>query len=170
MRAGSLFVVLLSIAAVAAACSAELETTCVGGPCEPLPPSAASSSSASSSAGSSGGGGQGGGAPACFDGCDVSQATDRTGAYPCAIEKVLADNCRRCHTTPTMGGAPFSLDDYEDSQALFVGKVVFARIKGAVESKFMPLTPPELTDEEVESFTSWACDCAPPRDPSETCD
>ncbi|MBM4359779.1 MAG: hypothetical protein FJ096_16875 [Deltaproteobacteria bacterium] len=172
MRQGSLLLLSLGLAAaVASACSAELETTCVGGICEPLPPSSVASSSEAASTSTGGGsGGAGGGAPVCFAACDVTQATTRTGKYPCAIEKVLADNCRRCHTTPTTGGAPFSLDAYEDSQALYAGKVIFSRIKGAVESKFMPLSPPTLSDEEIEAFTEWTCACAPPRAASETCD
>ncbi len=178
MRVAPLLVVSLALAAsLGSACSAQLETTCVGGVCEPLPPSTASSSSEASTTagggsgeGGAGTGGAGGGAPACFEGCDITQPTARTGQYPCAIEAILADNCRRCHTTPIQGGAPFPLDTYEDSQALFVGKVIFSRIKGAVESQFMPLTPPALTDVDIEAFTEWACACAPPRAASETCD
>jgi mono/diheme cytochrome c family protein len=156
--------------AFATSCSAELETTCVAGVCEPLTPSAASSSSESSSVSVTGAGGAGGGsAPACFEGCDVAKAGAETGDYPCAVERIMIDNCARCHTSPAKDGAPFALDVYADAQQLYSGKAIFARMKSVVQSGFMPLSPPQLTDEEVATLVDWACACAPPRPAGETC-
>lgn len=159
----------VAYAASLVSCTAKLETTCVGGECEPLVPSAVSSSSSAASASAGAGGGGGGGAAACFDGCDVKVASPRLGEYPCAVEKILADNCRRCHSDAAPGSAPFSLDTYEASQALYAGEVLFSRIKTVVDSKFMPLSPPALTDEELTAISEWACACAPPRGPGESC-
>lgn len=159
--------------ALVAACQADLESSCVGGVCEPLPPAAGASSSAtsaSSSSGATGGsGGAGGSAPLCFDGCDVTKASGKTGEYPCAVERIMLDNCARCHATPTKSGAPFPLDTYGASQELYAETAIFARLKSTVESGFMPLSPPELTDDEVQTLVDWACACAPPRAPGETC-
>ncbi|MBM4375222.1 MAG: cytochrome c [Deltaproteobacteria bacterium] len=169
---GSLAVLALSLAS---SCKADLETTCVAGTCEPLPPSAASSTSASSAIGSGSGGGEGGqggaggSVPACFDGCDVAKAGEMVGDYPCAVERIMVDNCARCHTTPAKEGAPFALDAFSDSQQLYVGKAVFALMKSVVESGFMPLKPPELTEDEVATLVDWVCACAPPRPAGETC-
>jgi uncharacterized membrane protein len=126
-------------------------------------------SSASGSSAATGQGGAGGAAPVCFTDCDITKATGRTGDYPCAVEKILKDNCQRCHTNPLMGGAPFPLVSYEDSQDA-TSKVIFAFMYQAVESEYMPLEPPKLTDDEKSAILDWACACAPPRDPEEICD
>ena len=157
------------------ACRAELDTTCVGGTCEPLPPSAASSTITSSSAGGgdgsggSGGAGGGGSVDPCFSTCDTAVATTNPGQFPCAVETIIVDNCQRCHSNPTKSGAPFALDTYESAQQLYAGTVIFSRVKGAVESKFMPLSPPALTDDEITTLSEWACACAPSRAANEAC-
>lgn len=132
------------------ACNADVTTTCVGGDgsCDTYP--------------------QSGALPAdpCFSGCDVTAASGRTGQFPCAVEKILADNCRRCHTTqkPPLQQPPFELDTYEESQAIYFGMAIWARMKAAIDDDFMPLEPPKLTPEEKNVLVDdWVCKCAPPR-------
>ncbi len=155
MRVSLAALAALSVAFVYLGCNAKVETTCVGGSCVPLAPNTVASSSS--------------GGP-CFSTCgDVTKPTGKTGEFPCEVEKILADNCRRCHTDPPTKGAPFPLVKYERSQELYGAKVLFVAMENAVRTKFMPLEPPKLTDPEITAITSWNCSCSPPRDPGVTC-
>lgn len=144
--------------ASALACEADLETECVGGDCEPYQPSLPEP-----------GEGGGGGGRLCYEGCVTDAVSGNTGELPCEVEAVL-DNCRRCHTTPLQNGAPFPLDTYEDTQQLYLGTAIWARLDAVVSIDFMPLQPPLLTDDEKAALLDdWACRCAPPREAGVTC-
>ena len=137
------------------ACQADVTTTCVGGD------------------GSCDTHQLGGEIPAgdCFEGCDTVNPSGRTGEFPCAVE-VIMQNCRRCHTAdmPLEPEAPFDLDTYEQSQGVFAGTAIWARMKAVVEIDFMPRQAPKLTAEEkTQLIDEWVCECAPPRDEMETC-
>jgi hypothetical protein len=152
------------------ACTADLETECVGGDgtCEGFETTSSSSSTTGSGGGNAGGGGA---APVCYEGCDTEAVSGSTGEFPCEVEAIM-DNCRRCHTDPPMNGAPFPLDTYEQSQELYAGKAVWGRLKAVLVDNpdFMPLSPPKLTAlEKIEVLDNWACQCAPPRAAGETC-
>lgn len=137
----------LSLALVA--CDADLETACVGGDCAPYEPTIPSPSE-------------------CYESCDVTQPSFAEGEIPCAVDPIL-DNCRRCHTPG--GEGPFSLETYADVQADYFGKPVWARLDGVVRGDIMPAAEPKLTDgEKATLLDGWACQCAPPRAPGETCD
>jgi hypothetical protein len=143
-----------------AGCDADLKTTCTGGDrtCDPHalggPPPP----------------------PPCLDDCDVQTPSGRTGEFPCAVEPILS-NCQRCHSaTPSLMGdpAPFQLDTYEQSQAIFEGMAVWARMFNAVDNPnnpdFMPLADPKLKPEEkTQLLDEWVCVCAPPREEGEVC-
>jgi hypothetical protein len=155
---------LLALGAGAMSCEADLETRCVGGDegcgerAFTAPPT---------TPGTGGGGGAGGGA--CFSACDPDVGLGETGEIPCEIEPIL-DNCRRCHTTPLAGGAPFPLDTYAETQALYFTTPTWRAIKNAaIESDFMPLDPPALTGAEKQALDAWICACAPPREAGVTC-
>ena len=133
------------------ACEASLEPECVGGDgtCDihDLTPEADDS--------------------LCYEGCDTTSVSGQTGEYPCEVDAVI-DNCRPCHVEG--GVAPFSLDTYEDSQQLYVGTAVWARLKGVLDDDRMPLGGPPLgASDKTAVLDDWACKCAPPRDPAETC-
>lgn len=111
----------------------------------------------------------------CFDDCDVRNPSGRTGEFPCAVEAIM-NNCRRCHSaTPTlMEPAPFFLDTYEQSQEVYFGMAIWARMLSAIDDPdapdFMPLAPPKLTPEEkTQLLDEWVCVCAPPREEGEVC-
>jgi hypothetical protein len=146
---------LAMLIAAVAACEADLEQVCVGGDGTCDQHQLATSS-----------GGE------CFEGCDTMTPSNRTGEFPCEVE-VIMDNCRRCHTevgTPVVE-SPFPLDTYEQSQALYFDHAIWFYMPGTLESDFMPLDPPKLTDDEKKELAEdWACRCAPPREPGETCD
>ena len=132
------------------ACEARLETRCVGGDgtCEPLPlPEDVP----------------------CFGTCDPDAGLGLTGALPCEVDVIL-DNCRRCHTdVAPLVNAPFTLLDYDDTQALQGGQFVWFRMKKAIETDFMPLQPPKLDDLQKAVLLDWICECAPPGPPDQAC-
>ncbi len=148
-------------------CNANLDTTCVGGACQPL-----AQSTVTSSTSTTGGSGGGGGGSSCFVGCDVSKPTTRTGEFPCDIEKILSTVCRNCHTNPKEKvGVPFVLLKYEDSQQLYGDMVIFAKMQHAIDIKFMPLAPYKdaFTTAQRKTIIDWACACGPPRDAGAMC-
>jgi len=150
------------------ACQANLDTECVGGDgtCDVHDPTTASSGTGPGVGG--GGGGTGGSAPACYEGCDTETASGNTGEYPCDVEAVI-EICRGCHVPGGQG--PFSLDTYEDSQQLFNGVAIWARLEGQLVDDFMPKGGPPLgTLDKRAILDDWACQCAPPRPAGETCD
>lgn len=167
-----LLILLCAAAVAAAACEANLETTCEGGDgtCDGHQPATATNT---------GGAGVGGNAdvyvlPAdCFDGCDTMNVSGNVGEFPCAVQEVFL-NCQRCHTavgTPIVA-APFVLDTYADSQQLYGATAIwsqFARVFVDIPD-FMPLQDPKLTPAEKRiMLDDWACKCAPPRAAGEMC-
>jgi hypothetical protein len=154
-----------------AACDAELESECVGGDgtCDH---EQLSSATASSSSGVGGSGGSGGGTVCDIASCTTDQPSGLTGEFPCDIEPIIANNCRRCHSAnPTLQKkGPFPLDSYAESQELYGAQTVwFLMRSAAVDSTFMPLDPPNLTPAEVAALDAWTCQCAPPRPAGDDC-
>lgn len=144
------------------ACDADLETTCTGGDgtCDPHA--------------------LGGEPPPdpCLEKCDYENPSGRTGEFPCAVETIM-NNCRRCHSaTPSLmegDQVPFHLDTYEQSQEMYSGMAIWARMLSAIDNPnapdFMPLALPKLTPEEkTQLLDEWVCECAPPRDEGEVCE
>jgi hypothetical protein len=74
---------------------------------------------------------------------------------PCDVEAVLAAKCRRCHGSPTMQGAPFSLFTQADFLAPYAGSTVEARAVLALESDFMPLNGPPLSAADKAVMIGW---------------
>lgn len=152
----------LSAAVLAAivpfACTADLDESCIGGPCAVGDPTTTrSSSSSSSSSGTGGSGGAGGSAPMC----DPNKPT--TGEYPCDVFNVLKTRCFECHSNPPMLGAPFSLFTYEDSQAPYANMPTWEWMKKDIESGFMPFNKPDdLQGAELKTMEDWFAKCAPP--------
>lgn len=136
-------------------CDADIETECVAGDCSPYEPVKPPIPETE-----------------CYEGCDIVNPSGQTGEYPCAVDAII-DNCRRCHVPDKLDEtfAPFSLDTYEDAQAIYFDKAIWARMEFMVINDFMPQLPPKLTDDEKQILLDdWACVCAPPRPEGQTCE
>jgi len=68
------------------------------------------------------------------------------GSLPCAVDKVLADNCRKCHSSPPQYGAPMPLVTLADLHAAAKSdpsRKVFELVPERIgnDQKPMPKTP-----------------------------
>jgi hypothetical protein len=87
----------------------------------------------------------------------------------CDVQPIIADKCGRCHGKPTQNGAPFSLIDYADTQAVDShGRRRYERMQTAIETDLMPalfvkLEPPAapLTEAERRQLLDWLAAQAP---------
>lgn len=86
----------------------------------------------------------------------------------CEVKPIVESRCERCHGDPQEHGAPFSLADYEATQADYEGEPIYERMARAVRTDVMPpvtfdVEPPvqDLTDHEVETIGTWADAGAP---------
>ena len=146
------FMVLLLVAAPAA-CDARVTEGCLGGVC-----------------GSGGAGGQSGTTAAADAGADGDAApacapTPQTGDYPCDVFAVVHRNCHPCHQDPPVGGAPFSLLTYADTQQVFLpGKLVFQQMHDQIQPGADPRMPfgGALTAGDQAALEAWLSACAPP--------
>lgn len=61
--------------------------------------------------------------------------------------------CRRCHATPpNPGGAPFALQRWEDTQQIYLERLVWVRMIRVLEIDFMPLLtlPIEIVNPPIQ--------------------
>ncbi|MFT3775224.1 MAG: hypothetical protein QM820_58495 [Minicystis sp.] len=132
-------------AALLSACNADTTEGCTSGPCT----------------GGAGGGTGGAGAAAA---CDTT--TPQSGDIPCDVFAVIHAHCHQCHTDPVMGGAPFPLNTYADTQAVFVAsRLVFQQMSIQIQpgaAPQMPLGGDMLSDAEFKTLNDWLNACAPP--------
>jgi hypothetical protein len=158
---------LLFIAALASsvpfACTANLDESCIAGPCRATDTAASSSAASSGTGGSSGEGGAGGGGgsePVC-DPNDPNIPT--TGEYPCDVFEVLKNNCFECHTDPPVKGAPFPLLKFEYTREMYGGKLKWELMKSDIKSGYMPFNKPaDLMGADLKTMQDWFAKCAPP--------
>ncbi len=82
--------------------------------------------------------------------------------FPCAVEQVLQQSCRRCHWEPQENEAPFALRTWDDTQAMRSGKPIHVLMLQMVEADLMPpldaLVEPDvepLTAEQKEILVRW---------------
>jgi mono/diheme cytochrome c family protein len=75
------------------------------------------------------------------------------------VEPILADHCGGCHGSPTSGGAPFSLDGYQDA-ADRIDRIVARAVDG--DPRPMPPSGLELTNKEANTLIDWL-DAGAPR-------
>jgi hypothetical protein len=107
----------------------------------------------------------------CLERCNIAEVSGNTGEYPCEVEAVVTI-CRQCHTgpEPRPNFAPFPLDAYPDSQQLYFGSAIWARMKRQLETDSMPLNQTPLDESQKSAMIDdWICRCAPPRNPDTTC-
>ena len=80
---------------------------------------------------------------------------------PCAVDDLLAQKCRRCHTKPARHTAPFALLTWDDTQELLRDRQRYLVMESAVKSGYMPYNiaanPPveRLTDAEKQIIVDW---------------
>jgi len=87
----------------------------------------------------------------------------------CDVQPIIADKCGRCHGKPAQHGAPFSLIDHADTQAIDShGRPRYERMQTAIETDLMPalfvkLEPPvaPLTEAERGQLLDWLAAQAP---------
>lgn len=82
--------------------------------------------------------------------------------FPCAVERVLEQKCRRCHAVPARHAAPLPLLTWEQTRGSRHGVPIHSLIGQAVQSGFMPMrilaNPPvePLTDVERSVLVDWS--------------
>lgn len=78
----------------------------------------------------------------------------RNSGFPCDVEEVLAQSCRRCHWEPQENDAPFAMLRYENILAMRSGKPIHVLMEQMVQSDLMPpldaLVSPNVTPLEPE--------------------
>lgn len=66
--------------------------------------------------------------------------TTQAAGFPCDVDRVLADVCRRCHWDPLENDAPFAMKSWEGLQEKRDGKPIFVLMQQMVEADLMPPT------------------------------
>lgn len=113
-----------------------------------------------------------GGTLACVDG----ECIDPTLAdvnWQRNVQPIVATKCQTCHTAPLAQGAPFPLITYADTQAIYAGEPIHARMAARVSSPANPMPPngqPQLTDMEITTIVEWSARGAAQGPTMSTCD
>ncbi len=98
------------------------------------------------------------------DGGNVGPAAS---GLPCDVDKVLADNCRKCHAAPPQFGSPMPLVTWADLQAPAPSasdKKVHELVVERIGSDAHPMPPspnPRLSDAERKALADWSLAGAP---------
>lgn len=96
----------------------------------------------SAGCGSTGGGSDAG------DGQDAGKGD--AGSLPCDVQALLAASCNECHTTPTVGGAPFPLLSHADVKAASTRALL------RMQAGTMPPAPrPVVPAYAIAQFAAW---------------
>jgi hypothetical protein len=152
-----LFFSFIAATLIAGACTADLQESCLSGPCN-----AGQQAASSSTTGAGGEGGMGGMGGAAGSGPDCT-IVPTTGQFPCDVYDVLVAQCHKCHTDPTVGGAPFALLQFEKTREIYGSDVIWKKMQNVIMTGFMPLAPnPDLMGAELETMMDWFAECAPP--------
>lgn len=91
---------------------------------------------------------------------------------PCDVDKILEDNCRKCHGVTPQYSAPMSLVTWSDLHARAPSdesKSVFELIGGRIANDAKPMPPspnPRLGQSDRDVLTQWASAGAPKGPPS----
>lgn len=96
-----------------------------------------------------------------------STRRSRQSGFPCDVEAVLSESCRRCHWDPQENDAPFALKSWKDTQELRSDKPIHVLMKQMVEADLMPpldaLVTPDvepLTPTQKSTLMKWLRDGA----------
>jgi hypothetical protein len=95
-----------------------------------------------------------------------------TGDYPCEVFKVVHKRCHLCHNgdpdngVPTDNGAPFSLLQYEKTQALYGPIPIWQDAERVIQPAAVPHMPfgmaPQLTCDEKKILDDYFRGCGQP--------
>jgi uncharacterized membrane protein len=96
----------------------------------------------------------------CASGDDSSGPRPGGTLLPCDVEAVLQARCQACHAATPVNGAPIPLVSYSDTQTVYLGQVVWRRMKAAVESGIMPQGS-RLSATEHDTLSRWFDSGAP---------
>jgi hypothetical protein len=86
---------------------------------------------------------------------------------PCDVDKVLADNCRKCHSAPPQYGAPMPLLTWDNLQAAALSdatKKVHELVATMIASETAPMPPPpnaRLSEADRKTLGDWSAAGAP---------
>jgi hypothetical protein len=150
----------IAAALVAGACTADLEESCLTGPCN-VGPQVTASSTTGMTGGAGGAGGEGGAGGA--GGGDPCADVPTTGQFPCDVYNVLVTHCHKCHQDPPLMGAPFPLFTFEKTREIYGSGPIWMKMQNAIASGFMPLAPnPDLMGLDLQTMQDWFAACAPP--------
>ena len=106
--------------------------------------------------------------------CSGKTATTAPGTpLPCAVDAVLAKNCRSCHAAEPLFGAPMALTSYENVHALATdGKTpIYQRIAARIHDDAKPMPQPpnaRLSADDAATLDAWIAAGAPAKDASDT--
>jgi hypothetical protein len=107
------------------------------------------------------------GHPGADGGATATPDAGTTKRLPCDVDKVLAENCRKCHSATPQYGAVMPLDTLADLQATAPSdpsKKVYELVADRIASDAKPMPPPpnpRLTAAERSVLTQWAAAGAP---------
>lgn len=112
------------------------------------------------------------------DGSDTTSGgppstTAPTGSIPCAVDEILADDCRSCHSSSPQFGASMPLVTLADLHAPAKSdpsKKVYELIPARITNDASPMPPPpnaRLSDADRQTLTSWVSGGAQPS--NDTC-
>lgn len=80
---------------------------------------------------------------------------------PCDVDKILADNCRKCHSAPPQYGAPMPLMTWDNLQAAAPSsesKKLFEMVADRIANDAKPMPPPpnaRLSEADRKKITDW---------------
>ncbi|MFO0589705.1 MAG: hypothetical protein U0441_19355 [Polyangiaceae bacterium] len=140
-----------------AACNADVDTTCVDGPCDVQTTTQTSSDTGTGTT-------TGSECMPVANGGDSCSDDAQTGDFPCDVFNVLKAKCHNCHSDPHVGGAPIDLLTCDRFHEMDCGP---ARTRFRTANfylfctKFMPLGANKLTDAEATTLQTWLDQCAP---------
>ncbi len=89
------------------------------------------------------------------------------GSLPCAVDAVLAQNCRKCHSSPPQYGAPMPMATLADLHAPAKSdpaRQVYELVAQRIADDAKPMPPPpnmRLADADRQTLASWAQAGAP---------
>lgn len=104
-----------------------------------------------------------GGGPATGDDAGVSPSS----GLPCEVDEILEKNCRTCHTTSPLFGAPMPLVTWDDLHAPAPSdgsKKVYEHALERISSDTTPMPPPpnpRLEEQEYGVLADWIAQGAP---------
>lgn len=149
-----LFAAVITASLAFAACTADVDSTCIEGTCDTLSTSPTASTGTFTTSE----------CKPVENGADTCSDDPQDGDFPCDVFDVLKAKCHNCHSDPHVGGAPIDLLTCNRFHETDCGPVR-TRFRTANYylfcTEFMPLGNMKLTDAEKKTLEDWMNQCAP---------